>query len=197
MTTERSAKGWTPEEEAQIASIMETRKLNRMGAIQYMKRQAAKAKPIQQPDELNAKLAELGDNAPHVAARPALELGSHPVTVVPVKAKAPKAIKGPNVRTPKAKATKSDIERYDKELVIRLWERDKLRPMEIAAAADKYAGLRCSGRNISPVYVSRVLFGSKNSGGVNAEQAKRRKLDDERRDAGQKARAGARKKESK
>jgi hypothetical protein len=74
-----------------------------------------------------------------------------------------KAAKEP--RAPKApKATKKD--KYDRDLVVRLFEKG-MRPCEIAV--DGREGIK----GISAVYVSRVLFGSKNSGGVDAEQAAR------------------------
>lgn len=94
MTTETTTakKGWTPEEEAQITSIMETRKLNRLGAIQYLRRQSAKSVANQPPVELDAKLAALGDKAPHVA-KPAAP-----------KAKAKKA-----AAKPQARKIKSDL----------------------------------------------------------------------------------------
>jgi hypothetical protein len=73
-----------------------------------------------------------------------------------VPAKVAKAIK-----TPKPKR-----EGYDRELIVKLWEKG-MRPSEIAV--DGREGIK----SISAVYVSRVLFGSKNSGGVTAEQAER------------------------
>jgi len=66
--------------DVEIAKVMEDRKLNRIGAVQFRRRQAAKSNQLTQPVELNAKLAELGDKAPHIA-QPAK------------KAKAPKAAK--------------------------------------------------------------------------------------------------------
>ncbi|HWZ97268.1 MAG TPA: hypothetical protein VN025_05860 [Candidatus Dormibacteraeota bacterium] len=87
---------------------------------------------------------------------------------------------------PKAKAKvkpatpKATVETYDKELVIRLFERDNMTPTEIAAAADKYAGLRKGNKKISAVYIGRILWGQQNSGGVSPEQKERRKLRDER-----------------
>jgi hypothetical protein len=69
----------------------------------------------------------------------------------------PKAPKGP--KTPKK-------DKYDRDLVVRLFEKG-MRPCEIAV--DGREGIK----GISAVYVSRVLFGSKNSGGVTADQAAR------------------------
>jgi hypothetical protein len=71
--------------------------------------------------------------------------------------KEPKAQKAP-------KAAKKD--KYDRDLIVRLFEKG-MRPCEIAV--DGREGIK----GISAVYVSRVLFGSKNSGGVNADQAAR------------------------
>ena len=45
----------------EIRAVQEARGLNRIGAVQYLRRQSAKA--IRQPVELNGKLAELGDKA--------------------------------------------------------------------------------------------------------------------------------------
>jgi hypothetical protein len=65
------------------------------------------------------------------------------------------------IKTPKPKR-----EGYDRELIVKLWDKG-MRPCEIAV--DGREGIK----GISAVYVSRVLFGSKNSGGVTAEQAER------------------------
>jgi hypothetical protein len=73
-----------------------------------------------------------------------------------VLAKVAKAIK-----TPKPKR-----EGYDRDLIVKLWDKG-MRPSEIAV--DGREGIK----GISAVYVSRVLFGSKNSGGVSADQAER------------------------
>jgi hypothetical protein len=74
-----------------------------------------------------------------------------------------KAAKEP--KAPKAaKAAKKD--KYDRDLIVRLFEKG-MRPCEIAV--DGRDGIK----GISAVYVSRVLFGSKNSGGVTADQAAR------------------------
>jgi hypothetical protein len=78
--------------------------------------------------------------------------------------KEPKAPKSP-------KAAKTD--KYDRDLIVRLFEKG-MRPCEIAV--DGRDGVK----GISPVYVSRVLFGSKNSGGVSADQAARVKEADKR-----------------
>lgn len=61
---EKPKKQYPSDEE--VAHVMADRKLNRIGAIQYLRRQSAKA--ITQPKELNRVLAKLGDKAPHVAA---------------------------------------------------------------------------------------------------------------------------------
>jgi hypothetical protein len=61
---EKAKKQYPSDEE--IARVMAERKLNRIGAVQYLRRQSAKA--ITQPKELNKVLAKLGDKAPHVAA---------------------------------------------------------------------------------------------------------------------------------
>jgi hypothetical protein len=74
-----------------------------------------------------------------------------------------KAAKEP--KAPKAaKVAKKD--KYDRDLIVRLFEKG-MRPSEIAV--DGRDGIK----GISAVYVSRVLFGSKNSGGVSADQAAR------------------------
>jgi hypothetical protein len=81
---------------------------------------------------------------------------SKPKSADKVIAKVAKAIK-----TPKPKR-----EGYDRDLIVKLWDKG-MRPSEIAV--DGREGIK----GISAVYVSRVLFGSKNSGGVNADQAER------------------------
>jgi hypothetical protein len=79
----------------EVAKVMEERKLNRIGAVQYLRRQAAKVASITQPVELNKKLAELGDKAPHVAAKNE------------AKPKAEKTPKAPRAKKPSGK------ERYE------------------------------------------------------------------------------------
>jgi hypothetical protein len=77
------------------------------------------------------------------------------------------ASKSKALKAAKLKATpKPKREGYDRDLIVTLWEKG-MRPCEIAT--DGRAGIK----GISAVYVSRVLFGSKNSGGVTAEQAER------------------------
>jgi hypothetical protein len=61
---EKAKKKYPSDEE--IARVMDERKLNRIGAIQCLRRQSAKV--ITQPKELNKVLVKLGDKAPHVAA---------------------------------------------------------------------------------------------------------------------------------
>jgi hypothetical protein len=61
---EKPKKQYPSDEE--VGRVMAERKLNRIGAIQYLRRQSAKA--ITRPKELNKVLAKLGDKAPHVSA---------------------------------------------------------------------------------------------------------------------------------
>ena len=63
---EKAKKQYPTDEE--IARVMAERKLNRIGAVQYLRRQSAKASQATQPKALNKVLAKLGDKAPHIAA---------------------------------------------------------------------------------------------------------------------------------
>jgi len=91
METPVANSGWTEDEQARIAAIMEERGVSRGQAIRVMRAEKVRGvvsvlehgrmveqpaapapelrQEMQQPDELNAKLAELGDKAPHVAAK--------------------------------------------------------------------------------------------------------------------------------
>ena len=107
-----------------------------------------------------------------VPAKPAAKAKPEPKVKEP---KAPKAKREP-------KTDEKPADHYDRDLIIRLFVRDNLSPGEIVKSADKYVGLRLAdkGTSVSNPYVSRVLFGSQNSGGVSAEQKERRKLRDDR-----------------
>jgi hypothetical protein len=94
-------------------------------------------------------------------------------------AKAPKAPKAKKEKKPKASG-------YDRDLIIQLFDKG-MSAGEIAA--DGRAGIK----GISYVYVGRVLWGSENSGGVNADQNKRRKIAEQRRDAAREAREAEKK----
>jgi hypothetical protein len=91
-----------------------------------------------------------------VAARLMRTAGSQSKSADKGLAKVAKAVKTPK---PKRKG-------YDRDLIVKLWDKG-MRPSEIAV--DGREGIK----GISAVYVSRVLFGSKNSGGVSADQAER------------------------
>ena len=45
--------------DVEIAKVMENRKLNRIGPVQYLRRQAARSSQLSQSVELTEKLAEL------------------------------------------------------------------------------------------------------------------------------------------
>jgi hypothetical protein len=63
------AKSWSPEQQKLIANLMETEGISRPAAVRRVSAGRANitAKMIQ-PKELNKKLRELGEKAPHVAA---------------------------------------------------------------------------------------------------------------------------------
>lgn len=118
---------------------------------------SAKPTPIRQPKELNKRLAEMGDKAPHIA-----------------KAKAKPATKEPAFNTkPAGKGDAYTVEgrggKYDRQLVVNLYMDAGKTPVEIAKLGS--AGIK----GISPVYCHRILFGNEESGGINNGQAARRK----------------------
>jgi hypothetical protein len=60
---------WSPEQEKLIAQLMEKEKITRMAAVRRVSAGRANiTAKMTQPKELNKKLRELGDKAPHVAA---------------------------------------------------------------------------------------------------------------------------------
>jgi hypothetical protein len=79
------------------------------------------------------------------------------------------------------KAKEPFVPKYDRDKIIALWEKGKT-PVEIQTS--DAPGVK----GISAPYVVRVLFGSKNSGGVSAEQAKRHKVELQRRADAKKSR---------